>query len=249
MWRVLWRQSWGVSVCGLLSFGDKGEEESFWRNRKTRIFCIEWLDTGMGLLDRICTGFGFVGLRAFPSLGRVGTGVDRSGLVLLRPAAVSKYRGVRIREADDDDLLAVSELRAREMLSKLSLQKRVYLELKQLREGKSLICFVMCIDDVLVGAVDAFPRGKDIYLGNFIIRSTHRRNGLGRLLITDMLHYAENSGADQTLLHVSPTNYPALTLYKQVGFLPHENQQYHVPHLPSVPVAHTLLTCKASLKA
>ena len=57
-------------------------------------------------------------------------------------------------------------------------------------------------------------------LDRVVVRSDHRRRGLGRRLVLAGLDWADGVGAGRVLLEVDATNAPAVGLYERLGFVP-----------------------------
>jgi ribosomal protein S18 acetylase RimI-like enzyme len=55
-------------------------------------------------------------------------------------------------------------------------------------------------------------------IGSIITRPEARGKGLGRKLVTSLLHWAVENGAEQVFLQVEASNEPAKTLYRSLGF-------------------------------
>jgi ribosomal-protein-alanine acetyltransferase len=51
-----------------------------------------------------------------------------------------------------------------------------------------------------------------------IVAATHRRGGVGRGLLTALLDWAAQAGAEQVLLEVNASNEPAIDFYRSFGF-------------------------------
>lgn len=62
-----------------------------------------------------------------------------------------------------------------------------------------------------------------------------RRRGLARIVLRDLLTFAEENGAGQTYLEVEPDNAPARALYASVGYT--TAHRYHSRRRPSQDVA------------
>lgn len=56
-------------------------------------------------------------------------------------------------------------------------------------------------------------------LGSIIITPQARGNGLGRALVTTLLHWAAANGAIKAFLQVDAGNQPAISLYRSLGFV------------------------------
>lgn len=60
-------------------------------------------------------------------------------------------------------------------------------------------------------------KGKMIYLDDLVIRESHRRQGIGSLLMRNLLQYALDQGANMMKWQVLDWNTPAIEMYKQMG--------------------------------
>jgi [ribosomal protein S18]-alanine N-acetyltransferase len=58
----------------------------------------------------------------------------------------------------------------------------------------------------------------EIHLLNVAVRAEHRRRGIGRTLVSDMLDYARAHAAARVLLEVRASNAAAIALYDSLGF-------------------------------
>ena len=60
--------------------------------------------------------------------------------------------------------------------------------------------------------------GTWVELGSVVIDAQHRGKGLGRAMLTTLLHWAKAECATQAFLQVDVTNIAALALYRSLGF-------------------------------
>lgn len=64
------------------------------------------------------------------------------------------------------------------------------------------------------------------------VHPDHRRIGLARRLVSTMLSWATDRGADKAYVQVTPDNAAALNLYEKLGFTTHHAYRYLVPQPP-----------------
>lgn len=60
-------------------------------------------------------------------------------------------------------------------------------------------------------------KGKMIYLDDLIVRSSHRRMGIGKLLINELIKEGVLNGVNQLRWHVLDWNTPAIEFYKTLN--------------------------------
>lgn len=60
-------------------------------------------------------------------------------------------------------------------------------------------------------------KGKMIYLDDLIVRDSHRRLGIGRLLINELIKEGIVNGVNQLRWHVLDWNIPAIEFYKTLN--------------------------------
>lgn len=83
------------------------------------------------------------------------------------------------------------------------------------------------------GAVAAWGRAglDDDWIGihAFGVDEAHRRQGLGRMVLAELLAWGAEQGAGTAWLHVETDNEPALALYGSLGFVTHHVCRYLTP--------------------
>lgn len=69
---------------------------------------------------------------------------------------------------------------------------------------------------------------EDDWLGihNLVVEPTHRRRGLARVVLQELLGWGAERGATTVWLHVQTDNEPALALYEALGFTTHHTCRY-----------------------
>ncbi len=76
--------------------------------------------------------------------------------------------------------------------------------------------------EVVVGAAVYYYgystwKGKMIYLDDLIVRDSHRRMGIGRLLVNELIREGSKNGVNQLRWHVLDWNTPAIEFYKTLN--------------------------------
>jgi GNAT superfamily N-acetyltransferase len=69
-------------------------------------------------------------------------------------------------------------------------------------------------------------------LGDLTVQPDHRRRGLARVVMADLVAWAAERGAGTMLLQVVGDNAPAQALYAGLGFARHHSYRYLVPPVP-----------------
>ncbi len=64
---------------------------------------------------------------------------------------------------------------------------------------------------------------------NLWVDPEHRRTGLARTVLSELLEWGAEQGALTVWLHVETDNAPALALYESIGFRTHHSMRYLVP--------------------
>ena len=72
--------------------------------------------------------------------------------------------------------------------------------------------------DALVGSIDVFHHKHAGLTIGMLVRSSHRRRGIGQALIERSFTWAREHGVAALSLHVFPHNEAARRLYRKVGF-------------------------------
>ena len=86
--------------------------------------------------------------------------------------------------------------------------------------GTSLVGFVCVLAAVQQEELDE-PPGAYAYISDLMVRSTHRRRGLGEALLRRALAFATSAGATSIKIGVLSKNLEAQRLYERVGFTPY----------------------------
>ncbi len=78
--------------------------------------------------------------------------------------------------------------------------------------------FVATADHQLIGYICGMMEGREGYIGSIGVDPAARRSGLGTALFDAIKQQFIDHGATTIMLHVRPTNEPALALYRKLGF-------------------------------
>ncbi len=73
--------------------------------------------------------------------------------------------------------------------------------------------------DELIGYAGMWVILEEAHVTNVSVHPKHRRMGLGKRLLYELIERARNLGAARMTLEVRPSNHVARTLYSQTGFV------------------------------
>lgn len=95
--------------------------------------------------------------------------------------------------------------------------------LRAVRRHADAAVFVAVDGDEVVGrlsvARDPHPASAHVADLGLIVAASHRRRGIGRLLLERAVTWARDAGVRKLELHVFPWNGPAIQLYESFGFV------------------------------
>ena len=91
-------------------------------------------------------------------------------------------------------------------------------DFQSLIEDNNSIYLVILADDKVVGAAGYTFNGFDGYINNVVIDIDHRGQGLGRVLMKELLTVGRKNGVPEFTLEVRASNVPAIKLYESLGF-------------------------------
>jgi ribosomal protein S18 acetylase RimI-like enzyme len=80
------------------------------------------------------------------------------------------------------------------------------------------LCFVARDDKQLVGAVLCGQDGRRGYIDHLAVRKSHRRQGIGRALVTRCVYNLMRIGIRKWHLFVLEDNQPAIAFWKELGW-------------------------------
>jgi len=90
--------------------------------------------------------------------------------------------------------------------------------LYEVEQNRVARCWVCRADGALVGYLCLWEIGGEIHITNVAVARAHRRQGIARWMLTEILEDARRRGARTVFLEVRPTNTEALGLYEALGF-------------------------------
>jgi len=88
---------------------------------------------------------------------------------------------------------------------------------------------VACLDNVVVGYyVLSFKSSERAKIGAFAVKSSHRRTGIAKLMMENILLTCSNNSRENIMLEVKAANNPAISLYSSFDFVieSHEKDYY-----------------------
>ena|SRR5665647_121336 len=130
---------------------------------------------------------------------------------------------ITIRSAKEDDYEAILEL-FREFAHFENLDERMTNSVEQMKTEKAYFnCFVAVNSrNEIVGYATYFFAyftwtGKSLYMDDLYVKESHRGEGIGTLLINQVIAYAKASNCHKLRWQVSDWNAPAIGFYKSLG--------------------------------
>jgi ribosomal-protein-alanine N-acetyltransferase len=90
--------------------------------------------------------------------------------------------------------------------------------LYELEQNRVARCWVTRLAGVLVGYLCLWEIADEIHVTNIAVARRHRRRGIARHLLTEILDDARRRGVRSVFLEVRPTNVEARGLYEALGF-------------------------------
>jgi putative acetyltransferase len=95
--------------------------------------------------------------------------------------------------------------------------------LRAVRRHPDAAVFVALDGDIVVGrlsvARDPHPASSHVADLGLVVAASHRRQGIGRLLLDESVAWARAAAVLKLELHVFPWNEPAIRLYETYGFV------------------------------
>ena len=85
-------------------------------------------------------------------------------------------------------------------------------------DSENSVYLVILADDRVVGAAGYTFNGFDGYINNVVIDVDRRGQGLGKLLMKELLTVGRKNGVPEFTLEVRVSNTPAIKLYESLGF-------------------------------
>lgn len=90
---------------------------------------------------------------------------------------------------------------------------------RELQDPARCFLYVVRVEGAIVGYCSFWRIFDEIHLNNFAVHPSHRRQGLGRALLTHVLADADAIGAPNATLEVRASNAAAIALYAAGGFV------------------------------
>ena len=88
----------------------------------------------------------------------------------------------------------------------------------ELLENELAHFYVAELADDVVGYIGFWVTGENADIMNIVVDKTVRRQGIGRLLLAEMIDYCANRALKHVSLEVRQSNCSAIKLYEQFGF-------------------------------
>jgi ribosomal-protein-alanine acetyltransferase len=123
---------------------------------------------------------------------------------------------VRIRRMTFDDLPAVMELERATFPADAWTEAMMRGELADQPRTRHYV--VAMIGDEIVGYAGLAAAGDQADVQTIAVHERHRRAGIGRALMTELLDEAARRGAERVFLEVRADNPPAQAMYERFGF-------------------------------
>jgi ribosomal protein S18 acetylase RimI-like enzyme len=139
-------------------------------------------------------------------------------LQLVTPANAMHFKAVRLRALSDTPTAFSSTYAAESRLS-----DRNWIERAQEWSSKRSTMYLAMDVENPCGIVSGFlDRGDTTraHLASMWVAPSHRRSGIGRMLVNAIIEWAQLQSADTVQLTVTSNNDPAIEFYKSLGFSP-----------------------------
>lgn len=85
-------------------------------------------------------------------------------------------------------------------------------------QNPSVLFLIAEYNGTPIGYISATVVAGECEIANIAVNAEHRRNGIGNMLITELVGMARERGADTAFLLVRDDNTPAIGLYGKCGF-------------------------------
>jgi ribosomal protein S18 acetylase RimI-like enzyme len=145
---------------------------------------------------------------------------DAACMIILKPippADVTSFKTVRLRALQDTPLAFGSTYAKESQLTDADWQKRV----NQWNSERASAAFLAWDGPNPCGIAAGFLDNDDptkAHLVSMWVAPTHRRRGVGQLLVNRIIDWARSRNVHTLSLMVTSTNNPAIRFYEQLGF-------------------------------
>ncbi len=161
------------------------------------------------------------------------------GLELITPSNASLFKAIRLRALYDSPTAFGSTYARESKFSDLD-----WLNRAAQCNGESSVGYLAMDAETACGIVRATPDDQDstvVWVESMWVAPSHRKMGIGRLLINQILTWARSRGIRALKLDVTSNNEPAIRFYQSLGFSPTGRTEPY-PH------DSTLVECEMALR-
>jgi [ribosomal protein S18]-alanine N-acetyltransferase len=120
---------------------------------------------------------------------------------------------VIIRRMMEKDLMEVVNIENRAFSDPWS-----YESFKSDLNNEMALPIVAIYNDQVVGYSSIYVAADEMQLGNFAVSPDHRKMGIGKLMMDEMLKLAAQCKSGKIFLEVRESNTPAISIYSSYGF-------------------------------
>ena len=140
---------------------------------------------------------------------------------IVEDQATSTVGGITISRMSEHDLLEVVEIEEASGLSRWG-WAAYYAELQTSNRNLMLIAFAAKAQIIehrrIAGYIVARDMAGELHINNVAVREQYRRRGIGRALLSKIIHEAAQLGVTTAFLEVRSGNIAAQSLYEKCGF-------------------------------
>lgn len=90
--------------------------------------------------------------------------------------------------------------------------------LKSEIENPNSKCIIAKSNDEIVGFACIWKAVDDIHITNIVVKKIYRKQGIGSLLLKELIKISNNENVTSITLEVKDSNLPAQNLYQKYGF-------------------------------
>ncbi|MBQ6992602.1 MAG: ribosomal protein S18-alanine N-acetyltransferase [Clostridia bacterium] len=90
--------------------------------------------------------------------------------------------------------------------------------LKSEIENPNSKCIIAKSNDEIVGFACIWKAVDDIHITNIVVKKIYRKQGIGSLLLKELIKISNNENVTSITLEVKASNLPAQNLYQKYGF-------------------------------